>query len=95
MDSNSPSWISNLLGGLGQAASVGAAWKELVNPVKAVQTPVLSMGSGSPSIIPSAAAGQATLNQQKPPLGISTSTALWIAGGLGVLLLTLILSRKK
>lgn len=74
-------------------APTAAAWKELIDPVKAAQQPTLGMGSGTPII-------------QPPPSGTVSKTpgvtipggsmAIWIAvGGIAIVLIFMMMGRNR
>lgn len=94
--SSTPGWFDNIFSSvkqLGSLAGTAAAWKELVDPVKAVQQPTLGTGSAGPVPIitppPAKSGGPAVPGQIPNPI-------IWyIVGGLAFLLFAVMLSRRS
>lgn len=83
------SGVGNLVKSAGALAPTAAAWKELIDPVKAAQQPTLGMSSATPIIAP-------PLNPISKTPGVTTmSPTIWIAiGGVVLTLIVVLLSRK-
>lgn len=83
--------VKSLIGQAGQLAPTAAAWKELIDPVRAVQQPTLGTGAGTPIIQPPPSG---TISKTPGSTSVSNTT-LWIAiGAVAIVLLFLITGRK-
>lgn len=83
------SGTKSLIAQAGSLAPTAAAWKELIDPVRAVQQPTLGTGSGTPIIQPPAGAVSKT-----PGVTSLPSTTLYVGVAAVVLIIIVLLTRK-
>lgn len=75
---------------LGSLAPTAASWKELIDPVKAVQQPTLGLATSTPIIQPPP---QGTVSKT-PGVTPTTSPVIWYAIGALALVLIVFMTRR-
>lgn len=86
--------LDDLFGGiksLGSLAPTAAAWKELIDPVKAVQQPTLGTAASTPIIQPPPAG---TTISKTPGATLQSNPMVWLGVGAFALVLIFMVGRR-